>query len=125
MWLRISCVLPLNTDIEILEIRSLRRRRRRGRSSLVDKDISIKCIVHIIFIGHIFTGLWKINKHFWQIIKNINKLLLLFYPLLYLMLCDSRIKTDMDGINTSFYSSCNRVNAMDNEEIEDELFGHL
>ena len=31
----------------------------------------------------------------------------------------------MDGINTSVYSSCKRVNAMDNEEIEDERFGHL
>ena len=36
-----------------------------------------------------------------------------------------RIKADIDGINTSVYSSCNRVNAMDSEEIEDELFGHL
>ena len=89
--------MPLKTDTEILEIRSLRRRKR-GRPSWVDKDISIKCIVHI-FIGLIFTGHWKINKHFWIIIKNKNEHYFLFviYPLLQAIPSDSELQWEKIG----------------------------
>ena len=37
----------------------------------------------------------------------------------------TRIKAEMDGINKSVYSSCNRVNTIYSEEIEDKPFEHF